>query len=202
VVSLPISRAGSCFWAPDIVFVVGHPQQADFKGTVAHELSHALGHLARDGAHVPPWIDEGVACLVAAEVAHQDYALHYMRCAGGDDPDPFQLPIPLRVLLQPTQTLDNDMAQSMLTGEAAMFLRFLWQGRVANAEPWDMARRAFAGLEPETTLPARSLEQAFGTSLNEIEQAFVAFCQLLLKEYQTRSQTWSHQLVACHPKTN
>jgi hypothetical protein len=202
VASRPVSHIGSCFWAPDIAIVARHPEDADFKAVVAHELTHAVGFLARRGIHAPPWIDEGVASLVAQEVAQESSAVYVLSSGCAHASNDFRLPISLQLLFQPTQALDDDIAQSMLTAEAGMFLQFLHQLRPANDASWNVARRAFAGLEPELTLPARCLERAFGASLDQIEREFAAFCRPLLDDSRASSDAWRRQLLGPSPRIN
>ena len=174
------------FIAPDIVTVAAKPNSPSFRGILAHELCHALTYQVRGQRPAAPWIDEGAAEFVAAQKFGRRTC--WMLRDYADCPEDFRLRASLGSILAVEATLDDDEAQSVLLQQAGLFIAFLWQSRSVNAAPWDTACRALAGCEPETTLPAKAIERAFGMTLNAIERVFHAWCVDSIRQRSAESR--------------
>jgi hypothetical protein len=192
------------FCAPSLVFVGERPGSPGFETVLAHELCHALGFQIRGGRDAAPWIDEGAAEFTARRAASRtrdcDPALFLT--SGLREPTDFRLPATLRSLLSVGSTIDEGVSQGALTWQAGLLLHFLWQCRGANPQGWEMVRRAFAGLEPEATLPIRSFERAFDCSLEDIEEMFRCDCVRLLDRMKDRFQSARTRHLKEHENTN
>jgi tetratricopeptide (TPR) repeat protein len=61
----PAWSAGSYDGKVRLAIVGSAAQPKNFRATVFHEYGHALFHRATGGTHAPPWLDEGLAEVVA-----------------------------------------------------------------------------------------------------------------------------------------
>jgi hypothetical protein len=154
--------ASGFFWAPATVVSADLSASRDFRDTLAHELVHAFGHQIRHGRPVRPWVDEGAAALVAHETAGVS-----LRAGAANFPGHPRTS--LRNVLAIEETIPDSAPQSVLTHTAGLFLEYFWQTRADNPAGWQVVQRAFRGLEPETSWPDRTFEQAFGIKLEELQ---------------------------------
>ncbi len=179
---LPIDRVGGRYLPrASCAVVTGAPDSVDLCECAAHELCHAWSHLQFGATGRIPWSYEGYANIVADVVVRTfSRADMYQRHIdvfnalrdGGND-------LSLRTVLTIPgwgKRMPPDYA-AWFSSHATVFTGFLTECSKRSPGIAEARTRAIQEIPPSCTEQLTNLEQAFGTSIEEIETGFFEYCE-------------------------
>lgn len=155
------------------VFVGGDPRDAQFLGSLAHELAHAVCYWLLGGLQPAFWASEGYADLVSQIIAPTDED-YWTQCRTwlGSHTHVIDLRRLLAFCEEPGKSFhDLDNVQ------AALLVAYLYTFRESSGPVWQLVRAGLSSNEHDAERTCRMFEDAFGLALDEIEQRFHVYVQ-------------------------